>query len=235
MLTSCPRRQWRPDAEISRLWVEPTSRIHLVPRARPSARPSLLPTTPKTGWSCFCASPVHEVSTRGARGALSCSELPRELGRPAGCARAPSFIHPTDPAPWSVCFGASAAACSLLLVSQDAPVARRHRAAGDRSCVRRADGRRRPGLVRGGVVREVDVAAVHPLLLLLAHRTALLVECVGRLPARLHLPLGPSPAAAALLERHGGSQVMCLAGEYIIIIIITHGREAARRAALFCL
>jgi hypothetical protein len=170
MLTSCPRRQWRPDAEISRLWAEPASRIHLVPRARPSARPSLLPTTPKTGWSCFCASPVHEVSTRGARGALSCSELPRELGRPAGCARAPSFIHPTDPAPWSVCFGASAAACSLLLVSQDAPAAHFHKAAGDRSYARWAYGRCRPGLVRRGGAREVDVPAVHPLL---AHETAL--------------------------------------------------------------
>ena len=70
---------------------------------------------------------------------------------------------------------------------------------------------------------------MHPLLLLLAHRTALLVEYVGRLPARLHLPLGPSPAAAALLERHGGSQVMCLAGEYIIIIIITHERRRGVR------
>ena len=95
MLTSCPRRPWRPDAEISRLWAEPASRVHPLPSHAHTRHPSLLTTTLKSGWSSFCASPVHEVSPRGARGAPRCSELPRELGRLAGCARAPSFIHLT--------------------------------------------------------------------------------------------------------------------------------------------
>ena len=92
---ACPRRPRRPDAEISRLWAEPASRVHPLPSHARTRHPSLLTTTLKSGWSSFCASPVHEVSPRGARGAPRCSELPRELGRLAGCARAPSFIHLT--------------------------------------------------------------------------------------------------------------------------------------------
>ena len=228
MLTSCPRRQWRPDAEISRLWAEPASRVHPLPSHARTRHPSLLTTTLKSGWSSFCASPVHEVSPRGVRGAPRCSELPRELGRLAGCARAPSFIHLTclssmPPVLWHRFLSAP---CCCFAGRRVGRLQQYRRSAG--ACT--AGCWAASGWRRSRSSRRRCCCCCRSWRLLLLRATAPLL--LGRLPARLPLPLGPSPAAAAaLLEGHCGWRVLCLAGEYIIIIItIIHGDERRSRA-----
>jgi hypothetical protein len=139
------------------------------------------------------------------------------------------FIHPSDLSIFDAARPlASFLVCSLLLL--------RRASSGSTSANRRSAGActagcwAASGWRRSRSSRRRCCCCCRSWRLLLLRATAPLL--LGRLPARLPLPLGPSPAAAAaLLEGHCGWRVLCLAGEYIIIIItIIHGDERRSRA-----